>query len=105
MRSVRGGRLVSNPPPLSPLARRGRARACFVRRSSRQESLVDLRSPARSRYDFEPKEEVAMKRIPWKPAVASTIALALSVAGIHALKAQQAAPTVKRNIIFKQDMS
>jgi len=46
-----------------------------------------------------------MKRIHWKLGVASVIALALCAAGIHTLKAQQAAPTVKRNIIFKHDMS
>jgi len=46
-----------------------------------------------------------MKRIPWTFVVASAIALSLGVAGIHALKAQQAAPAVKRNILFKQDMS
>jgi quercetin dioxygenase-like cupin family protein len=44
-----------------------------------------------------------MKRVHWKPVLAVSIAAALSAAGIHAMKAQQAAPTVKRNVVMKQD--
>ncbi|HEY6931565.1 MAG TPA: cupin domain-containing protein [Thermoanaerobaculia bacterium] len=46
-----------------------------------------------------------MKRIHWRLVVASVIALSLSVAGIHVLKAQQAAPSVKRNILLRQDLT
>ncbi|HEX7254054.1 MAG TPA: cupin domain-containing protein [Thermoanaerobaculia bacterium] len=46
-----------------------------------------------------------MKRIHWKLVVASVIALSLSVAGLHALKAQQAAPSVKRNVLLKHDLT
>ena len=44
-----------------------------------------------------------MKLTHWRLVVASAIALSLGMAGIHALKAQQAAPAVKRNVLMKQD--
>ena len=46
-----------------------------------------------------------MKRMISKVAAALAIAALVGIAGIHALKAQQQAPQVKRNILLKTDLT
>jgi len=45
-----------------------------------------------------------MKRIDSRIAALSAVAIVLGAAGIHGIKAQQA-PSVKRNVVLKQDMT
>jgi quercetin dioxygenase-like cupin family protein len=50
------------------------------------------------------REEFTMKRVPSRMAVMVAIGVAAAVAGIQGLKAQPA-PSVKRTILLKQDMT
>ncbi len=46
-----------------------------------------------------------MKRTGSRTAVWAAVAIVAAAAGIHGLKAQQAAPAVKRNVVLKQDIT
>ncbi len=48
--------------------------------------------------------EVTMKRVGLRIAAMCAVAVGVAAAGIHGLKAQQA-PSVKRNIVLRQDMT
>jgi quercetin dioxygenase-like cupin family protein len=50
------------------------------------------------------QEEVSMKRVSSRMAAMCAVAVVVGVAGLQGLKAQQS-PSVKRNILLKQDMT